>query len=360
MVHPIALVAGSLLLAQEVVTPGAGLVSLPPGRVAEMLDRIGDAATEPGELGPGALALGEPWPAWDARTSTGWGGEPVWRRWVELVRAEANAAASAPPRRAQLALVARLQGRDGDAWAHLVACEPDPGLVAALLPLFTPGVPRALLGQRGALPDGVLLTPSLPPADDPRAGLRWLAGKRIERTEFEVGAARCSLTVSVEPDGIEVTVHHLSGGAARVRVQAPLPRGVEPGLAFADWEKLPPGSGPTEFRLDAESNEHSLWVTFHPPGARWPSPRLDSISALNPGREILLESPRGDEPELHRFAEALSELLGVEARATAPGSLPRAGLEPLVLRFDPGPSRERMLADLIGLAEAFALSAPDR
>jgi hypothetical protein len=348
-------IAGALLLAQEIVTPGAGHVSLPPGRVAEMLVRIGDAAPE-----PGALARGEPWPAWDDRTSGGWGGEPTWRRWVELVRAEADAAASAPGRRAQLALVARLQGRDGDAWAHLVACESDPGLVAALLPLFSPGVPRALLDQRGALPDGVLLTPALPPADEPRAGLRWLAGKRIERRDFEVGAAHCSLTVSLEPDGVEVSVRHLSGGAARVLVQAPLPRGVEPGLAFADWEKLPPGAGPVEFRLDAEANEHALWVTFRPPEARWPSPPLDTLVALNPGREILLESPRGDEPELRRFAEALSELLGVEARTSASGARPRAGLEPLVLRFGTAPARERLLTDLIGLAEAFALSAPDR
>jgi len=355
MVSPIALVAGSLLLAQDLVHPGAGLVSLPPGRVAEMLERHGDPSPE-----AGALSLGEPWPAWDDRSPAGWGGEPAWRRWVELVRAEADARTSAPPRRAQLALVARLQGRDGDAWAHLLACESDPGLVALLLPLFSPGVPRALLGQRGALPDGVLLTPALPPAEDPRAGLRWLAGRRIERREFEVGAARCALIVSVEPDGIEVSVRHLSGGAARVRVLAPLPRGIQPGLAFADWEKLPPDAGPVEFRLDAESNEHSLWLTFHPPEARWPSPPLESLHALSPGREILLESPRGDEPELRRFAEALSELLGVEARVSAPQAHPRAGLEPLVLRFVPGPAHERMLVDLIGLAEAFALSAPDR
>jgi hypothetical protein len=358
MVLALALVAGALLfqeLAPGVATPGTGLVTPPPGRVAEMLERIGDAAPA-----SGALAVGAPWPAWEDRSSAGWGGEPVWRRWVELARAESEAAQSAPARRAQLALVARLQGRDGDAWEHLLACEPEPALVAALLPLFSPGVPRECLGRSEGLPDGVLLTPALPPANERRAGLRWLAGKRIEHREFGVGAARCALTVSVEPDGIEVDLRHLSGGAARVRVQAPVPRGVEAGLAFADWEKLPPGSAQAEFRLDSESSEHSLWLTFHPPEARWPSPALDALGALNPGREILLESPRGDEPELLHFAAALSELLGVAARLGARGAPARAGLEPLVLRFDPGPARERMLVDLVGLAEAFALSAPDR
>jgi hypothetical protein len=204
----------------------------------------------------------------------------------------------------------------------------------------------------------VLLTPALPPAEG--TGLRWLAGRRIERREFAVGAAVCSLEVSVDPDGIEVSVRHVSGGAARVRVRAPLPRGIEPGLAFADWEKLPAGAGPVEFALDAESKEHSLWVTFHPPEARWPNPPPDTLRALAPGREILLESPHGDEPQLRRFAEALSELLGVEARACAADARPSRELEPLVLRFDPGPAGERMLVDCIGLAEAFALSVPDR
>jgi hypothetical protein len=88
----------------ELVTPGAGLVSVPPGRVAEMLERLGDAApvSDPG-------ALGEPWPAWDDRSPEAWGGEPVWRRWVELVRAESGARATTPKRRAELACLAHLQ-----------------------------------------------------------------------------------------------------------------------------------------------------------------------------------------------------------------------------------------------------------
>lgn len=354
----IALAAGSLALRQELVTPGSGLVALPPGRVAEMLERIGDAPAL-----DGASVLGAPWPAWDDRSRAGWGGEPAWRRWVELVRAEAQGA-SVPARRAQLAVLARLQGRDGDAWAHLLACEPEPGLVAFLLPHFSPGVPREFLGRdlarEGALSDGVLLAPALPPAEDPRAGLRWLAGTSIERREFALGAARCALELSVDRDGLEVSVRHLSGGTARVRVQAPLPRGIEPGMQFADWEKLPGHEGPVEFELDAESGEHSLWLTFRPPELRWPSPPRSALRALAPGREIRLESPRGDEPHLVRFAEALSELLGVPARACAPGTPLGPGLEPLVLRFDPGPAGERMLADFIGLAEAFVLVAPDR
>ncbi len=353
MALPLAALASVLIVLQELVNPGAGLVSLPPGRVAEMLERLGDVAPAAKER------IGAPWPAWDDRSPTGWGGETAWRRWVELLRAEAVAGTSAPSRRAELACLARLQGRDGDAWGHLLACAAEPGLVAALLPHFSPGVPLALLSE-AVLPDGVVLAPALPPVDDARAGLRWLAGTKIERREFAVGEARCALAVSVDRDGLEVSVRHLSGGPARVRVQAPLPNGIEPGLLFADWEKLPGHVGPVEFQLDAESNEHSLWLTFQPPQVRWPSPPLETLRAPPPGRELWLVSPRGDEPHLRRFAEALSELLGSVARACAAGTRPAPGLEPIVLRFDPGPSGERMLVDLVGLAEALALSAPDR
>ena len=345
--------ASVLVVLQELATPGAGLVALPHGRVAEMLERLGEAAPEKDPH------LGPPWPAWDDRSPAGWGGEVAWRRWVELLRAEAAARPSTPSRRAELACLARLQGRDGDAWGHLLACEAEPGLVAALLPHFSPGVPRELLDEK-TLPDGVVLTPALPPVDEARAGLRWLAGTKIERREFTVGEARCALTVSVDRDGLEVSVRHLSGGPARVRVSAPLPGGVEPGLLFADWEKLPGHVGPVEFRLDAESNEHSLWLTFQPPRVRWPSPPLAMLRAPLPGQELWLVSPRGDEPHLQRFAEALSELFGLVARGCDAGKRPPPGLEPIVLRFDPGPASERMLVDLIGLAEALALSAPDR
>src|SRR6185503_4267588 len=147
MALPSAAFASLLLVLQELVTPGAGLISLPRGRVSEMLERLGDATRPPKEL-----HLGAPWPAWDDRSPAGWGGEPAWRRWVELLRAERAARTSTPSRRAELACLARLQGRDGDAWGHLLACETEPALVAALLPHFSPGVPRELLGAE-TLPD---------------------------------------------------------------------------------------------------------------------------------------------------------------------------------------------------------------
>lgn len=342
----------ALLPRQELVRPGAGLVALPPGPVAEALAAL-TPDTRP--LSPGA-----PWPAWSDRSSEGWGGELPWRRWVELLRSERRPATRAPVHRAELAVLARLQGRDGDAWVHFLATASEPGRLAGLVPLFTPGVPQELLGLEGPLPDGVLLRPALPPTALPRAGLRGLAGTRIERTELAIGAARCELWVSVDRDGLEVGLRHLSGGAARVRLQPPVPNGIEPGVIFADWEKRPGERGPIEFRLDAEANEHSLWQTFHPRAARWPAPAPETLRPPRPGQALWVQSPGGDEAHLRRFAEALGELLECPAALHASSERPQAGLEPLVLRFEGGPEDERKLVELMGTTEAFLLQPADR
>jgi hypothetical protein len=330
-------------------------VSVPPGRVAELLESL------PAELA--ALELPAPWPAWDERSASGWGGELAWRRWVELLRAERAGASGSAERRAELARLARLQGRDGDAWEHLLAVASEPARVAALLPLFVPGVPEAALGAmrlpEGSLPDGVLLAPALPPCDDPSFGLRCLAGTRLEARDFALGAARCALKLSVERDGLEVALRHLSGGPARVRVRPPLPRGVDAGLLFADWERQE-GHAPVEFTLSAEAPEHSLWLTFHPPSARWPKPRLETLAPEVAQREVVVLSPYGDEPHFARFAEALGELLGVPSALARAGSRPRGVLAPIALHLSDELDAERKWLDVLGLAEAFALRAPVR
>ena len=309
------------------------------------------------------LPAGEPWPEWSDRSPQGFGGERAWRRWVELVRAERES--SSPRRRAELAVLARLQGRDVDAWTHLAACAPEPGLIATLLPLFCPGVPQALLGKAGPLPDGVVLRPALPPCDDARGSLRFLAGRRVACPEFALGSARVALEVSVDRDGLEVELQHLGGGAARVAILPPLPRGVDAGLVFADWEKRPGHVGPLEFALDGSSpdggaSEHSLWLTFHPPQDRWPQPLPDELAPLVPGRALVLVAPPGEAPHLARFADALAEILEVPTRLASTDTPLPGELEPLVLRFDVQASAERKLVELIGMAEAFALRAAVR
>jgi len=359
------LAAALLLLSAQLPEPVAlpdGAVSLSPGRTAELLRGVD------GSAGPKAPLVLD-WPAWSDRSGAAWGGEIAWRRWVELVRAEAAAQAPEPARRARLAALARLQGRDSDAWHHLEACASDPGTVAALFPLFLPGVPAELLGHGPPWPEGVLLAPALPPTDEEQATLRGLFGRVLEHRAVAIGGALVSLRVDVDRDGVGVELANRSGVPVRVRVRPPMPLGVEPAVLFADWEKRLPSEREVEFLLEPLAptpdqpepapSEHSLWLTFHAPEAPWPHPLASDVAPLFPGRELVLVSPRGDEPHLVCCADALSELLGLRtrlARAGAErGSLRPGELEPVVLRLDEPGSAERKLASLLGQAEAFAL-----
>jgi hypothetical protein len=334
------------------VRPRAGAITLPAGDVAELLELL-EPPFDPVELDTSL------WPDWSERSERGWGGELPWRRWVELVRKEGAAGQPDPRRRAELALLARLQGRDGDAWRHLVACREQPGLVARLLPLFVPGAPPASLSAQTPLPDGVLLRPALPPAtEDSRTSLRTLVGRVLEHDDVCVAGARLSLRLRCEPDGLEMVLRHASGPAVRVRVAPPCPPGVDPGLVFADWERLPAGQHTAEFLLEPGSEEHTLWLTFHPREQRWPQPAPERLAWPAPERTLLLRSERGDEPHLRRFAEALAELFGTPGSLVArEAALPRLWLEPLVIELGPGGSAdERKLASMISLAEGLALS----
>jgi hypothetical protein len=334
------------------VRPRAGAITLPVGDVADVLEQL-ELPVAPVEL---ASAL---WPEWGERTELGWGAELPWRRWVELVRAEAGARQPDPRRRAELAVLARLQGRDADAWRHLVTCREEPGLVTRLLPFFIPGVPLSSLASQAPLPDGVLLTPALPPAtEDPRGSLRALVGRVLEHDDVSVAGARLALRVRCEPDGLEVVLRHRAGPAVHVRISPPCPPGVDPGLLFADWERQPAGQRTAEFLLEPGSDEHTLWLTFHPREARWPQPPPERLARPAPERVLLVRSERGDEPHLRRFAEALAELYGSPAALVARAApLPELLLEPLVIDLGSGsPADERKLAAMLSLAEGLALS----
>lgn len=334
------------LLAQigaPTVTPRGGSVSLPPGRIAELLEAV--------DLDGPRASLTLRWPDWADRGPGGWGGEAPWRRWVELVRAEAAAAEPDPGRRAELAALARAQGRDADAWRHLLACRADPKVVAALFPLFLPGVPADVLAAGEPWPEGVLLRPALPPTDDPRGGLRVLRGLSLEHAGFRVGEARVSLALRVDGDGCGVTLRHLSGPTVPVRARPPMPHGVDPGLLFVDWERTDPGADVPALTLTGEQPEHSVWITFHRPNSRWPAP-LDPRPGL--GRELVVVVPV-EEPALRRSAEALGELLEMPVRVVPGRPVAGEGPEPLVLSFDEPEGRERKWIAMLGQAEDFVL-----
>ncbi|MBW2275828.1 MAG: hypothetical protein JRG96_21415, partial [Deltaproteobacteria bacterium] len=315
----------------------------PAGPIADLVKTLPDTTAE----------LPFTWPAWDDRSAAGWGGELPWRRWVEALRAESGTRGPDPARRLELALLARLQGRDADAWRHLLAARANPALVAAALPAFLPGVPVEYLAHPDDMPAGVLLRPALPPAvHDPKGSLRQLAGRVMEHRFVRVGGTLFTLRILIEGDGVQVDAIHREGPEVTVRIAPPVPPGVEIGALYADWEKIEGELEVAELTLSAEAPRHTIWGRFLPRSERWPAPRPsgDLPLPLRDALVVVVPAERLSEPVFQRFAEALAELFELPCELRPPG--PLAGdptLEPVAIHLDTGPRTDRKLVALMAL-----------
>jgi hypothetical protein len=339
---------------ERVATPSG--LELPADPLTELVRRIEADARLPHAAAPAGASWSALWPAWERGADSAWNREPPWRLWVELVRAEAAAAKPDAARRASLALLARLQGRDTDAWRHLRACGAD-ALVLEILPAFVPGAPLAVLGAP-TLPDGVLLSPALPPStDDPAETLTTLAGRSFLVPAVRVGEAKLSLELALQGDGVQVDLVHCAGPAVSVSVLLPCPRGVEIALTYADWEKLADPRAPIRVQLSAEAPEHTLWGRFLPRVDRWPMPL--AVDATPEGPRAPLALATGEDPaadgRLPRFAEALAELFDRPCLWPYDPAQAQGPLEPIVIHLGTGKDPERRFAAMISLVETHAL-----
>ena len=345
-------------------TPATQGFELPPGSAADAVASV-LPTTEPAHL------PGEPWPAWDRRDETGWGSPVPWLRWARLVRAEAEAEVSDPVRRAQLALCARVQGRDRDAWDHLVSLAGQPEVIAALLPAFLPGAqpgngpagapPQGSAGcvEVGGLPgdlrSGDRLRPPLPPALDPERIPPGTIPKAVIGLErFRVGDSELAFRLELLEDGVEIKLRHLAGPAAELFFVLPTPRGQSIRSIYANWERVPDPDLPVGLRVSAEEPEGELWGRFFPRSARWPEALPRGRDARVQEGEMRLVGPV-DDPFLASMAQGLGALLETEC-GLVEGPLPAAGFrEPLSIHLEEGPDREPKLLGLISRAEAYVL-----
>ena len=362
-----------------VILAAAGLAAPGSGSHSELAERSGPRASirEEYVLPPGPVAdrvatlarlersapEAPAWPRWTPPSGPDdpWAAEAPWRDWVELVRDEAAAEPPDPGRRARLALLARAQGRDADAWRHLLAAG-ETAEASALLPAFLPGL---LTPDPEADGGGSHLAPALPPGSPTADGpLRSLVGREMRLEGFALGGARLSITVRVEGDGVQVDLAHLEGPEVRVAVTLPVPPGVELGVVYADWERLDETDAPVPLVLSPDSPTHELWGRFRSLAVRWPAPLPGDDSPLvrTPER-VVIQVPRGGapDPRVARFAEGLAELIERPTSLRRAGDMPREseegrGLEPLLLHLDDPAEAERKLVALMGLAEAHALA----
>ncbi|MCZ6596745.1 MAG: hypothetical protein O7B99_03820 [Planctomycetota bacterium] len=344
-------------LAQDPAEHASAGICLPDGPVAEAFAAVTPATT--------AAPLRAVWPAWPDDAT--WGTDAPWDHWIERVIEEAEATRPDPLRRAELALLAASQGRSADAWTHFAACDASPEIMAALMPRLLPGTPADAPAGRGGLPgqldDGVLLRPVLPP---PTPGLpKGRADVRtVEISGLRVGAAVLRMKLAVEADGVEITLDHLAGGPARVRIVVPAPPELVIRALYLDWQKIDEPGPFVELAIRPGDEEHAIWGRFLPVVTPWP----EGLPTEGLGRVfrsgVVVETDPGDprEARLSAFARALGRLFGVPGELRhrgAPSRAPRAN-EParLVIGLPadlPAGIAEKKLAAILSLAESLAL-----
>ena len=338
----------SLLLALH-TPPPPSLLTLPDGPAAKVW-----ASVSPSTL-----------PSTPEEPSPDWNQVSTWTRWGEILQLEAAATHPDPARRAALCLLARSQGRADDAWRHYVAlgraADDAAPWIAAITPLLLPGVPDGTPieagGRPAPLPDGVILTPFLPPTSGrgPSGAVEW---RSATVHHLRVGGAVIDLTVTVEATGVEVDITHVDGGKAHLAVLLPEPEGFEIRVEYLDWMRREDADLRTPIPVEVRPGEepHQLYgrvIELHadlPTGTATRLPEGTHLAGIV--FEVDPEDPYRS--GLERIAGVLSELLGVATHVRSSGRRPEMW-SPTVFRLPRGPGRAARLRYLTSSIETYLL-----
>ena len=335
----------------------------------------GPAARAFAGVGAGTAAMDLPTEQASAVDFAAWDRPEAWQAWADAVRAETGTSQPDAQRRASLARAALSQGRWDDAWDHFAATGGSPGICAALLPQFLPGVQTAqpsaagvalpegrfamgLGGQVRALPDGVLLRPAIPPPSVPAAqvplGRTWIDRREMRLEELHVGTATVSMRVALESDGIQIEFVHRAGGSARVRVLLPELADFEVRVAYIDWMRQDDVGEVLEVAIAPGDDAHTLFGRFKPRSVAWPTnlPQNSPRAIADMGLRFEFPEQMPDASVFRAAGPAFARVLGVEVNC---GN--RAGPEFSGVRIDlsdPAVARRKFLG-MVTLAERFAL-----
>lgn len=282
----------------------------------------------------------------------------TWARWrAALIAVRAN------PRdaraRAVLALVALEQGRYRDANEHFAHVASDRALFAALLPRFAPGVPAGTPLARGGRPQplaaGTVLRPALPPAPT-------VEGERraFHVVGLELGATRIELTLSVEHEGVQAEVRHLSGPPARVALELPRVEDYGVGAEYVDWDKQPTVGAPLVVEVKEGEEPHVLFARFEPKDPKWPTRAPDELPAAVREHGVWIVLAK-DDPRRATYAALAKELalpeLGIACAVAEVGTVPPGGV---VVDLTLAETQQEKLAWLVSALEHFALRGDRR
>lgn len=340
----------------QVEAPKSAAFELPDGRAGRALAKLEattKAKTPPKDLGAPGLVPSVAPHAWTAAAT--------WETWSAALRAEAASAAVDPERRARLALLALEQRRTDDAWVHFAAAaNADPEWAAALLPRFLPGVPATsaagLGGHAGALPDGVVLSPSLPPPTE-NLGEGRFDRRAMSVGEIKIGGAVVSMRVAVESEGVQIDVKHVSGTSATFSIQIPEPREIGFGNEYVDWYRQDDLHVPHVLEVKPGEAEHTLYGRFEGRNTSYSTriPR-ELPGQLAKGKLWLVAPPNDpDRALLDAIARCLSQkALGFECRVVESGA-PAPDWSGIRFDLSDTSERERKLAWLAASVETFLL-----
>ncbi|MFN0007968.1 MAG: hypothetical protein ACKVXR_08680 [Planctomycetota bacterium] len=266
-------------------------IELPAGPAAEVLKRL--EAVPPAVL---PVLPSDPW----ARPET-------WKRWAEILVLETQASEPDPLRSAELALLALAQGRYEDAWERFEPCGSSSPVARALLPHFLPGA------RSYPLADGAVLAPALPPPSSAEARAAGSVRGGIDRREMKieglvVGAATIAMKVSVEIEGVQIDVQHLSGGPVQLAIA--IPRDPRFGFSdeYVDWYRAEVKGVAHALSIQPGDEEHTLYARFEPRAPEWPTLLPEEVPAqvASGGLRIVARGGNGELDLLRAVAESLT------------------------------------------------------
>lgn len=336
------------------------LFEFPPGDVARAVGGLEPGtipAETPVDLGQKGQVPALPADAW-TRAAT-------WETWSELVELESRSVTPDSERRARLALLSAAQGRAEDAWRHCAAIR-DEAWLAAVLPRFLPGVPAGspsgLGGAAGPLPDGVVLSPSLPPSARAARTDGRVDRRAMSIRSFQVGRAFVSLKVSVEAEGVQVDVRHLAGESAKLLILIPASPDYDYADEYVDWYRMDVKREPHAIEVKPGEAEHTIYGRFEPRThvEHVRVPRTLPGSVREGGVWFTIHEGDAERALVARIAETLEKRsFGFHAGVRAPHAAPKRW-SGVTFALEDAATRAEKLAWLASAIEEFVLAPPPR
>jgi hypothetical protein len=336
--------------------PPAPGITLPEGPASKILAQV-TSSQLPAGLPKSAAAWFEP-DCW-SRTET-------WTTWAALVTAEAKEPGLDPSRRAQLALLARAQGRGQDAWQHLIALDGKPAWIAAVAPRLFPGIPLDVpLGPGGrpkSIPSGTILRPLLPPRS-PEAPAWRIEWRDATYGLLPIDGSEVDFAMMLEGTGVQAEFSHRSGPVVELGILLPEPEAHQIRVEYINWSRQDQLHVPLLVTISAEDEEpQALYGRIRALPAQFPTPLAGHVPTHLSLGGLWLDLPL-DDPDrewLAPLTEILSDLVGAPVRLGRPdpGAADALPVTGTVVRLTEGPGRAAVLRYLVSTIETLRLPPP--